>query len=754
MSPLTPESWPQPTPPRSEVASLRAGVSLWVAWGSAVIVAIVGLVVALGDRDVGNVLIVVVAAALAGAGIVFRRRTMAPWLSLASIVLVIGMGIASPDTRTDTLVMGTYSVIYLAVIVTSRPAGLAWIGGGVLAMSLVVSRSDLVVTLGSVSVNVGMVAVVQLVVAGMWLWWAWHATLDQAARRDARAAEQELVIADSLAVQERTRAWRETIVRTHETILNDLRYVLRTPQIDRTRLREQLLTTRDRRAQPPRTDTALVSVSDSAGLRERLAGEFSGFLSLRDHTGNGAATLLGDVEPILVEVVRNIARHTDAQRVDITLDESAQALRLTVEDDGSSASDAGGAPGIGRSVVVGDAVAALGGRVDEEPHRCVITLPRDGVSFTGAGRTLPLLFGIVLIGSALGGSLQFLLLLSGASLTYLPVTLAAFGLTALGVLTVLRGRPVGIAVVLPAAVLATVVTWGMAAAQPVCAEPPLVLTTINLSLNAFFAILIWVRNRWMWLLVAPALIGVLGLDLLPGVGCPLQGVDVLLSSAILIPAALLLSWASARSVQRWEREDLQRWETEITEIARAEADQDLARVLGTSIDQAWMLMWEVAEGAPFDEARRRQLRTVESSIRSSLQADPRTSGGFVLSARHLVAAAAAEEVPLHVRALRGSADPRPLDADLLSSLIRAAVADPEASASIHVFFDGYDDYLTLTLPAVAAARAGFVPGWAQDVDGCTVEAEYIGEDRGTSAEVTIMVSRPSSVVEPNAAVVG
>ena len=97
---------------------------------------------------------------------------------------------------------------------------------------------------------------------------------------------------------------------------------------------------------------------------------------------------------------------------------------------------------------------------------------------------------------------------------------------------------VGLAVVAPAALFAAAVPWGLAAAQPACAEPPLVLTTINLSLNAFFAILLWARSRWSWLLVAPALAGVLALDLLPGVGCPLQGNDILLSSAILIPAAL------------------------------------------------------------------------------------------------------------------------------------------------------------------------------------------------------------------------
>ena len=752
--PLTPESWTQPSPPRSEVATLRGGLSLVIAWGTLAVVAVVALVVALGARDALSTTVVTLASVLAVAGLVSRHKPWAAWLSLAALSVVVGIGLASPGTRVDALVMGTYTVTFLAVLITSRPWGLAWIGLGVLAMSLVVTRSDLVVQAGTLTVPVGSVAVVQMVVAGMWLWWAWHAALDQAARRDAQAAEQEQVIAASIALQERTLAWRDTITRTHETILNDLRYVLRSPQIDRERLREQLLTTRDRRAQPPRGAVATAGLDGLSGVESRLRAEFTGSLDMHVRTTASPTAHVADVEPILLEIVRNIARHSDARSIDITVDDADGGLRITVADDGSTTPANAAPPGIGRSVVVGETLAARGARLDEEPHRSVITLPRDEQSATGPGRVLPLIFSVVLAGSSLGGSVQFLLLLAGASLTYLPVTLAASALTALAVVVVLRGRPVGLAVMATAAVLAAAVPWGLAAAQPVCAQPPLVLTTINLSLNAFFAILLWARSRWTWLLVAPALVGVLALELLPAVGCSLQGVDVLLSSAILIPGALLLSWLGSRSSARWEREDRQRWETEIVEMARAEADVDLARELGDSIDRAWALMWEVADGAELDDGRRRQLRTVDASIRSSLQADPRTSGGFVLAARQVVAASALRDTPIHVRALRGSPDTRPLPMDFVSRLSDMVTAHPEGEASIHVFFDGYDDYLAVTLPASAAARAGFAPGTVEDHGCCAIEVSYVGDERGITADVTVLVSRSSSGSAPQAAVVG
>ena len=754
MTPLTPVSWQHSSPPRSEVATLRGGLSLTIAWGALVIIVIVALVNALGAPGARVIVVVAVALALAVVGAIMRHRPWAAWLSLAAVATVVLLGMASPYTRVDLLVMGTYTVVFLAVLITSRPWGLAWIGVGIIAMFAVVSRSDLDVEVGSVSINVGSIAVIQMVVAGSWLWWAWHAALDQAARRDAQAAEQEQVIAESIALQERTRAWRDAITRTHETILNDLRYVLRTPEVDRARLRDQLLTTRDRRAQPPHSDFSSTDADGLDGLAQRLRSEFAGSLDIHDRTSDARGHRWGDVEPILVEIVRNVARHSDAEAVAITVDDIDGDLRFTVDDDGATPGAQDAPPGIGRSVVVEEALGALGARWEETPHRVVITMPRSGAPASTPGLALPLLFGVVLAGSALGGSVQFLLLLAGSSLSYLPAAMAACLITALGVVTVLRGRRVSIEVLVPASVIAAVVPWGLVAAEPVCADPALVLTTINLSLNAFFAILLWARNRWAWLLVTPALAGVLALDLLPGVGCPIQGVDVLLSSAILIPAALLLSWLSARSTARWEAQDRRRWQTEITEVARAEADLDLARLLGSSVDQAWAQMWDIAEGTELDEARRRQLRTAESSIRASLQSDPRTSGGFVLAARHIVTAAVTVGVPVHVRALRGSADPRPLDPDLVVALTHMVTADPDAGASIHVFCDGHDDYLAITMPAVSAARAGFVPGWADGYADCVVDVEYVADDLGPDAEVTVMVSRPSSVAATAPAVVG
>ncbi len=751
VSPLSSVPWEHLSPRSSQGATVRRGLALIIAWGGIAVVFVVAGVVAVGSDLIGGAAGVLVALALALCGLVWWRRPWGPWLSLGAILTVVVLGALSPGTRFDVLVMGTYTVTFLAIFVTSRRWGLLAVCLGTVAMTVVATRSDVRVVVADVAVNVGYVAVLQMIVAGVWLWWAWHSSLDQAARRDAIAVEQEHAIEASLALQERTRAWREAITRTHETILNDLRYVLRTPEVDRARLADQLLTTRDRRSEPP---------SDPGALAERLRGDFAGEVLVVDHTREAGAPWAAQVQPILLEIVRNVARHTDARHVRIVAERHGGNYVITVEDDGSGdASHANEAqPGIGRSVVVEESLGALGGRLERSAHRCRIELPRGRRSAGTGGRVLLALLSIVLASSALGGSIQFVMLLAGASTAYAVVAAAALLLTAVSVITVVRGRLVGWSTLVPATILAAIVPWGMALAPQTCALPSLMLTTINLSLNAFFATLLWARSRWAWLLVLPPFAGVGALSLEPGLACPLQAGDVLLSSAVLVPILMTVSWLSTRSAARWDEQDRQRWETEIAERARAEVDVDLARALDDSVDLAWSLMWEVAQGADLDDERRRSLRTADSMIRSSLQVDPRTAGGMVLAAREIVARVAADGTPLHVRSLRGSTDPRPLGRDLVDALVGVVAQAAGADISIHVFTDEHDDYLTITAPAVAAARSGFVPGWDDNRGGCLVEVEYVGDHPDTAAEVTLIVSRPiqsSEAADPaQVAVVG
>lgn len=750
MSPLTSQPWTHSSAGRSEAATLRRGVALMSTMLSALVVG--GIATAMfisGDTPATpSRLLLIAAVALAILGLILRQRRGGPWMSLAALIVLLVIGLGMPAPPVELLVVGTYSVMFLAILLSSRDWGIGWIVVGTILLLTVESHSTLVVTINEQSVNVGFVAVLQGIVAGGWLWWAWHAALGEAERRDLVAASQEEAIAVSLSIQERTRIWRSAITRTHETILNDLRYVLRSPEVDRERLREQLHSTREALDRPPAPPHTLAAAID------RASKEFPGEVSLTGLEELGGVVLPSDLDSVLLEVVRNIARHTRASRILIAVRHDPAGLAIEIVDDGDGPANvpdhgdsAEAIPGIGRSVVLGDALVAAGARLETSAHRCVITISTGRTRNPPAGRTLQWLLSVVLVGSALGGSLQFLLLLSGGPRAYVLVTAAAYALTALATVVVIRRRRIGWLASSAGAVLVLTVALGLSLGAAPCAAHPLSVTTLNLSLDAFFGMLLWVRSRVMWLVTLPVFAAVLAALLIPQV-CSAPVADVLLSSAILMPILIIVSWTSTLRAERWEAEDRRRWETDISQGALAEAESDLAHHLEGSIELAWSLMSEVADGADLDESRRRRLRSLESSIRAAIQTDPRTAGGFSRAAQHIVTTAVFADVPVHVRALRSSADPRPLDHRVLEALAGVASADADRPASIHVFYDGLDDYLSLTTTESLARTWGFAPESIQTFGDAILETEFTDSAEGDDPDVTLLLRR--SAVAPDA----
>ena len=669
-------------------------------------------------------------------GTVLRARVIGLWLIEASLGGVIIVGLLGDPPPVEFLVMGTYCTVFFAIFLSSRRWGLAWIVIGVVVMAIVVSASTVYVDVAGRAFPVGSVAVLQMLVAGTWLWWAWQSIVAGAAEHDRLVRSRQQDIAEAVATQERTRAWRAAITRTHETILNDLRYVLRAPEVDCERLRDQLLTTRDARGEAPESAGSLRSIVD------RVSPEFAGTVTL--HASRGIESMpSGDVlESVLREILRNIARYADATQVSITALVADGVLTVEVVDDGTAEMPRQ-APGIGRPVVVGESLAGISGLSEEGPHRTRISVPLAAPRRARSIAVLRLLVSVVLAGSALGGSLQFLLLLSGAGSAYVLVAIAALSVTVLATIVTVRGRTASSGLVVAAAMATAAVPWLLALLPAPCADNALALTTINLSVDALFATLLWVRTRWLWLLVLPTVAGVAALAAGLGSGCVTLTGGILVNSVFLVPVFLLVSWYSTRRADMRERSEEALWRRQIAERAYAEAAVELAAHLQDSVDQAWDLLWSIAEGRPVDRDCRHRLRTLDSAIRAAIQVDPRTAGGLTLAARDLVDEAVAQDRSVHVRALRGSADARPLPAHVLGLLETLILDDADDAAglqpSIHVFTDGIDDYLALSTSLSAAARAGLPPGASLEFDDITVESELT--DQGTEAEVTVLVRR-------------
>lgn len=676
-------------------------------------------------------------------GTTLRRKSLGLWLIDAALVCLLIIGMLSDAPPVPLLVMGVYAAVFFAIFLSSRTAGLAWIVVGIAAQTLLAQLAPSYVAVGGLEVNVGIAAVIQMAVTGLWLWWAWHAIADSASDQDRQAMARESEIGKAILLQERTVAWREAITRTHETILNDIRYVLRAPTLDRGRLREQLLTTRDVR-------TALnAGARRQVDLADVVRQEFSGSVRLDDEVGKDLP--LDVLEPVVREIVRNIERHAGATAVCVSCEAGDGQVRLVISDDGDVA-PSGSAPSIGRSIVVWESLSELGGRVEEGPHRAVITVPTRAAPPAATREPLRILLSVVLAGSALGGSLQFVLLLAGSSPAFASVTLAAFVVTLLATAVVMRRRVASDGVVLVAAVAVAAVPWFLAVLPGPCPDNALALSTMNLSIDAFFGLLLCARSWRLWILVAPVVAGVLALALGFGSGCVTLTAGILVNSIVLVPVFIGLSLYSAAYAERRQREEGELWRREIAERARAEIAVDLARYLEDSVEQAWNLLWAIAEGAPLDDACRRRLRTLESAIRAAIQVDPQAAGGVTLAARNLVEKAVQRDIPVHVRALRGSRDDgRPLPPEILDLLERALLADPGHQASIHVFTDGEQDYLALTTTIGAAREAGILPEDSWRVADVSVEASLTEEDAGSSAEVLVLVRRDVTALAPSGA---
>ena len=289
------------------------------------------------------------------------------------------------------------------------------------------------------------------------------------------------------------------------------------------------------------------------------------------------------------------------------------------------------------------------------------------------------------------------------------------------------------------------------AAEPPCGNEALIRTTLNLTVNAFFAILLWAPRRVAWFAVIPVVAAVLAPALIPNAPCSVPVGNLLANSILLMPLFIAVSWYAARVSERYRAADVELWRRQVRESSRAEVELDLARDLEGRVDEAWALMSEVAQGAELTAATRHRLRTLESSIRAVIQVDPRASGGMVHAARRIVQAAVDRGVPVHVRALRGSQDPRPLPEEIESLLLAILVESPDVRASIQVFNDGVVDYLTVSTRVTALDRVGYSVGEIREFPDGIVEADLAGDDEqherdaattdAGSREAVVMVSR-------------
>lgn len=676
---------------------------------------------------------VVVSTALITVALFVHGAPAAPRLAVVALIVQTA-SIASTDSQSDARTsasIGVFICSYFAVVVLGRRRGL-WAMGVLTALwVLVVTPNQLAVVFMGHSVNVRWLVLPQLVLSAGWLWRVWHFELDRMAALDARERDSHSGTIAALRAQERVAAWRSSAVRAHETILNDIRYVLSTPAIDSGRLREVLarphshgdlgtshhLTLRE----------AISAVSDASGI-PRLEVEADETLI--------APWLAESIRSVLVELLRNASRHADAREARIIGQGGSDAIELRVRHDGKQGI-ADSVTGIGLSIVVRETVAEVGGTMTSDAQGVTVSLPRARSGSTAVAvplSTPSLVLSTVMAGNAVGGlGSVTLLFIVGTPPQRLAALLSLMSI-GVGAVAAYRGAsPRTRCVALGAA--AAVAVPMLITADASCARLGLAATVATLTIYGLSAALIWTRPRITWMLGVASAAGMYWLAATAPVAC-VKEVQPSLLAAIAAPLLLLVAWWSSRFSLEQARQRREREFARIAQDAATRAAEDAARRLLDSVADATGVMRHVADAGELTVDNRRTLRCLDSTIRASVQVDPESAGTFASLVQTLVQDSARAGVPVRVLTLKDSGDRRPVPEEIALVARALLAADPEGTATVQVLTAPGEDTLLVTADLDAVRAAGITLEWQQAIDGCAAELQF-----DTDSRVAVLIAR-------------
>jgi len=653
--------------------------------------------------------LVLVGVAWAVAGYLLPRRSCSTWLSLAGLVAVAVGAALNPDpTRRADASTVAFVITYFGIVLYSRRAGVLWVLGGAAGLVAVLWRTELPVTVGGTELNARWFVLGQLVVSAAWLWRVWPREMDRARQRDARMVEFERDRVEAIRLQERVRVARETLVHTHETILNDLRYAITTDNPDRRRLAEQLAARRAAITPMPRRAT-VASVVNTLATEERLAFRL---------TADGDDVELdrrqaGAIAAVLRESIRNAQRYGGATTFSVSTSGADGRITLRFRHDGAPSPTQMSA-GIGRAIVIDESLAAIGGSAEPHPQGLDIKLPDaqsspadDYLETADLGRVA---LSVVPAGNAIGG-IPFVVLLAladGAASSVVAAVVVGVAVI-LGAFATARRRlsPVGTTAI---AIAAAFVPLAASVANVRCDWADVALIVGTLTGYSLSAGMVWSPSRrWWWLGLGWVGTMVLLYVSLPD-DCAGTTPATLRAAALPIAFVALVYWSQRRTLRLARRAQVLR-RRQAAEVAAADAALEVSRELQDTVAEATALMTAVAEGAPLDETTRTRLRCIDAAIRSTIQVDPVAAGGLTRAARDIVGTATTAGVPLRVLALRDSGNHEPLHPDIASALGALARASTEGTAVIQVLSAPGQDVLILTTTPEAASRARLSADW-------------------------------------------
>jgi signal transduction histidine kinase len=660
-----------------------------------------------------GVIIFVSVALLASAVFVLRgeRQLWAAFLSL--LVLTAAVFVPSESAEPWLPVPNlTVSVAYLGVLIASRWWSWVWILVGLILSTLALVIRPVQVVFWAPQMPLGWIVVLQLISACSLLWWTWRRLRHEASLQDEVHRNRHAQTQAAIARQERSRAWRNSAVALHESMLNTIRYLLRSKDPDRQVLAEYSINPVPIVVDPPVFDTH--SVAEVIARSRRIAAS-SIVVTV---AGEGSDAIMspataGALRVAMVEVIRNAVRHGQAGTVTVNVRQSDDfRVHLTITDDGSGLGDSW-STGIGLHQALNETVVDVGGTVElasvDGGLRIEIELPTSRRDSTY--RVLPtpfnqprLVVAVILIAYVV------------VSVAYLPFLLLERGLWALPATIAMLIVAVSAAALFfqfglffqsghirsgmrrSGAILAALVPWLISVGAISCTQESVLPAVLNASGFATLVLVLWLSKPWILSMISIWAAGGLFLISRAPSECSQGLAYAELNTLLVVPLVLGVAYLGVRQTMQARQavEDLEK--SRIIESTQARAWEDFNTELAETVLRASHLIDRVAQGQDLDDTQRRQLICCDARIRAGIQVDPQVTGSTGLLARDLVHSACDAGVTVNVRAIDSSDHSVEIPVAMRKALMR--VTTMSTSMVIQVLDDGTADQVSLTFAGV------------------------------------------------------
>ena len=694
---------------------------------------------------VGQARITLIQIPLIALTLLFRNRDLGAWFGIATL-LVAAVGATFTDAMSDARISASTMVFiatYCGVVMLQGIWQPLWIAAMAVLWTQITPVVVLPFMLGSTEINLRWSTWLQLLVAGTWTMLIWNREFATLQLRDASAVQLTARRGEALATSERLRVWRESLVRVHETVLNDIRSVVDSQQIDGERLKRQLRSSATY-APPEHSRISLAELIRPLNVMQTEQRLIIGKLP-EVQLGKERASALRSA---LLEIMRNAYRHSGVTTIRVEAIAEGKVVQLSVYTDAGNFFIPSTARGIGTGVVLRDALTTLGATIDQDNGVITLRIPREssdqlenGDVDLDAGRSLISTIGAA---NALGGALGYVAVALAFGWQGQLMAIAAAFTAVVSIRSVLRRSALHPLLLVSTAAVATSVPI-VALQVPVnCSSIELVLIVTALTSLGFFALLGWAPHPKWWVIGVPFIVLLAMLNERASGTCSAGVAPAVLSAysaPLLMGMTLVTTMLSLRRNAQMERMRL----VALRDAAAAEAAEQLGEELHASVTTARQLLGEIAQLGSLSAEQRLQLRCVDGEIRATIQVDPETSGGIALAARMAIHEASSRMVPTRVLILRDSGDRRELPSEVMTALRTLLCAATDGSASVQILSNNDEDVLTVTLSEDARLASGIPANWTFEFEGGAASL-----DAGTALESALfLVRRPVITREPD-----